>query len=105
MHAAGAGLANVARSGAGAVGDRVAAGARAMRERVANFVAEAAAPTATSTPAAASDVPAASAAPPAWAQRLQRHQRLAHGATVAAHTLRSGDSGGSGASPSLRDDS
>lgn len=104
LRAGGAGLANVARSGASAVGDRLASGAKAVRNRVANFVAEAAAPPAAAATASA-DVPAAPAAPPAWAQRLQRHQRLAHGATVAAHTLRSGDSGGSGASPSLRDDS
>ena len=104
LRAGGAGLANVARSGASAVGDRLASGAKALRSRVANFVAEAAAPP-TATATASADAPAAPAAPPAWAQRLQRHQRLAHGATVAAHTLRSGDSGGSGASPSLRDDS
>ena len=104
LRAAGAGLANVARSGASAVGDRVASGAKAMRDRVANFVAEAAAPPAAAA-TASTDRAAAPTAPPAWAQRLQRHQRLAHGATVAAHTLRSGDSGGSGASPSLRDGS
>ena len=107
LRAAGAGLASVARSGAEAVGDRVATGAKAVRDRVANFVAEAAAPpaAAAATSAAPADASAAPTAPPAWARRLQRHQRLAHGATVAAHTLRSGDSGGSGASPSLRDDS
>jgi len=104
IRAAGAGLVNVARTGAGAVGDRVASGAKAVRDRVSNFVAEAAAPPAAAA-AASTDTAAAPSTPPAWAQRLQRHQRLAHGATVAAHTLRSGDSGGSGASPSLRDDS
>ena len=76
-----------------------------MRDRVANFVAEAAAPPAASATAASAEASAEPTAAPAWAQRLQRHQRLAHGATVSAHTLRSGDSGGSGASPSLRDDS
>ncbi|HEY0502346.1 MAG TPA: P-type conjugative transfer protein TrbL, partial [Lysobacter sp.] len=107
LRAAGAGLANVARNGAGAVGERVASGAKAVRDRVANFVSEAAAPpaAAAATAGASAEAPAASSAPPAWAQRLQRHQRLAHGATAAAHTLRSGDSGGSGASPSLRNDS
>jgi type IV secretion system protein TrbL len=103
LRAAGAGLANVARTGAGVAGDRVASGARTMRDRVANFVAEAATPPAAAT--ASTEAPAAPSASPAWAQRLQRHQRLAHGATVAAHTLRSGDSGGSGANPSLRNDS
>lgn len=42
-------------------------------------------------------------APPAWAKRLQRRQRIGHAATTVAHTLRGGDSGGSGAGPSLRD--
>jgi len=40
--------------------------------------------------------------PPGWARRLQRSQQIAHGATMAAHALRSGDQGGSGAHPSLR---
>jgi len=36
---------------------------------------------------------------------MRRKQQMTHAATTAAHTLRSGDAGGSGASPSLRDDS
>ena len=39
--------------------------------------------------------------PPAWAQRMARGQQIAHGASTAAHALRSGDHGGSGASPRL----
>lgn len=35
---------------------------------------------------------------PAWAAAMKRRQAMSHGATVAAHTLRSGDGGGSGAS-------
>jgi type IV secretion system protein TrbL len=104
IRAAGTGVANVARAGASAVGQRVAAGAKAVRDRVGNFVAEAAAPRAATSAADA----AASAAPssaPAWATRLQRNQRIAQGATTAAHVVRSGDHGGGGASPSLRDDS
>jgi len=104
VRAAGAGMANVAKTGASAVGQRVAAGAKAIKDRVGSFVAEAAAPRA---PAPATDGAATEAptSPPAWAQRLQRNQRIAHGASTAAHTLRSGDAGGSGASPSLRDES
>ena len=49
-------------------------------------------------------VPSSSAAP-GWAIQMQRGQRLLHGATSAVQTLRAGDHGGSGASPSLRDDS
>ncbi len=39
-----------------------------------------------------------SAGPPAWATAMKRHQTMSHGATVAAHTLRSGDGGGAGSS-------
>lgn len=110
VRAAGAGLANVAKSGASAAGQRVAAGAKAARDRVANFVAEAAAPSpaASAAGAGASGATEQEQAPgptPAWAKRLQRQQRISHGVSTVAHTLRSGDHGGSGASPSLRDNS
>jgi type IV secretion system protein TrbL len=104
IRAAGAGLANVAKTGASAVGQSVAAGAKAVRDRVGSFVAEAAAPRA-ATSAADAAASAAPSAAPAWATRLQRNQRIAQGATTAAHVVRSGDHGGGGASPSLRDDS
>ena len=39
-----------------------------------------------------------SGGPPDWARAMKRHQAMTHGATVAAHTLRSGDGGGAGAS-------
>ncbi|AXL82861.1 TPA: P-type conjugative transfer protein TrbL [Pseudomonas aeruginosa] len=42
-------------------------------------------------------------AQPAWAKQLQRRQQISHAATTAAHTLRSGDGGGSGSGPNLRD--
>jgi type IV secretion system protein TrbL len=45
-----------------------------------------------------------SSSPPAWAQRMKRRQAMSHGATNAAHAVRSGDSHGSGASISLRQD-
>ncbi|MBC3941116.1 P-type conjugative transfer protein TrbL [Sphingomonas albertensis] len=35
--------------------------------------------------------------PPAWAKAMRQRQAVTHGATVAAHTLRGGDGGGSGA--------
>ena len=107
VRAAGAGLANVAKSGAGAVGQRVAAGAKAVKDRVANFVAEAAAPAAAASSTESADAAEARplAAEPAWAKQMRRKQQVSHAATTAAHTLRSGDHGGGGASPSLRDDS
>ena len=107
VRAAGAGLSNVARSGAGAVGQRAAAGAKAVKDRVENFVAEATTPAAaaSSTESADSTEARLPAAEPAWAKQMRRKQQVSHAATTAAHTLRSGDHGGSGASPSLRDDS
>ena len=45
-----------------------------------------------------------SSSPPAWAQRMKRRQAMSHGATNAAHAVRSGDSHGSGASISLQQD-
>lgn len=108
----GAGMANVARSGAQAAGARVAAGARAMRDRVASAVG-AGAPSAsreTASDASASsattgDTPASNDKAPDWAQRLQRRQRVAHGASTAAHVVRSADHGGGGVAPELRDSS
>jgi type IV secretion system protein TrbL len=106
VRAAGAGLANVARSGAGVVGQRVAAGTKAVKDRVANFVADAAAPAAASSTESADSTDAKTpAAEPAWAKQMRRKQQVSHAATTAAHTLRSGDHGGSGASPSLNDGS
>jgi type IV secretion system protein TrbL len=103
MRTAGAGLANAARSGASAVGQRVASGAKAVKDGVASFVADAAAPaSAKATDAGESSTPAAE---PAWAKQMRRKQQMTHAATTAAHALRSGDAGGNGASPSLRDDS
>jgi len=108
LKAAGAGVAQAVRSGAATVGQRVAAGAQAVKDSVAGFVSDAAAPSASSAGAPpSSSTPGDGNAPPApaWARRLQRHQRISHGATTAVHALRSGDAGGSGANPSLRDDS
>jgi type IV secretion system protein TrbL len=103
MRAAGAGLANAARSGASAMGQRVASGAKAVEDGVASFVADAAAPAAAKVADAGEAT--ARAAEPAWAKQMRRKQQMTHAATTAAHALRSGDAGGSGASPSLRDDS
>lgn len=42
---------------------------------------------------------------PAWAKSLHRRQQISQAASTVAHTLRGGDGGGSGNSPSLRDPS
>lgn len=101
VRAAGAGLANVAKAGASTAGQRVAAHARAMKNRAAGFVAEAAAPVARASTDAAGARPVT--AEPAWAQRMRRRQHVARAATSTAHVLRSGDHHGGGSGPSLRD--
>ena len=107
VRAAGAGLANVAKSGAGAVGKQVAAGAKAVKDRVAGFAAEPAA--AAGSTGSAESAESAEAKPPAsepaWAKQMRRKQQASNAVSTAAHTLRAGDHGGSGASPSLRDES
>jgi len=96
-------MASAARSGASAAGQRVAAGAKAVKDSVASFVADAAAPAASK--AAEVNGSSTPSAEPTWAKQMRRKQQMTHAATTAAHALRSGDAGGSGASPSLRDDS
>jgi len=86
LKAAAAGFKDVARAGASAVGSRMKASLRGGSS---------------AAPASA----AAPSEPPAWAKRAQARQHAAHGAMLAAHTVRSGDAGGSGTGPSLRDDS
>lgn len=73
-----AGMANVARSGASAVKDHFKGGETSPEAGQAGQQ-------------------------PAWAQRLQRNQRISQGVTTTAHVMRSADHGGSGATPSLRD--
>jgi type IV secretion system protein TrbL len=46
----------------------------------------------------------ASAAPPAWAARMKRGDAISHGATAAAHAIRSGDHGGGSMNVSLDQD-
>ncbi len=41
---------------------------------------------------------------PGWAQQLQRRQHVERGVSTVAQTLRSGERGGSGANPSLREE-
>src|SRR3546814_3434452 len=57
---------------------------------------------ASSSPAASSASTAGGVGPPAWAKAMKRRQAMMHGASVATHTLRSGDSHGGGAGPNIR---
>ncbi|QIL44199.1 P-type conjugative transfer protein TrbL [Acidovorax sp. HDW3] len=104
VRGAAAGVGNVAKAGAQAAGQKVADGARSLKERAAAaFRPEDAASASSSAAAAESNAPAAATEQPAWAKRLHRRQQLTHAATTAAHSLRGGDGGGSSSGPSLRD--
>lgn len=61
-------------------------------------------PGSASTAGNASSVGTATSAPPAWAARMKRGQTMSHGATAAAHAVRSGDHGGGSMSVSLDQD-
>ena len=80
-------------TGARAFGAGMASAARAASSRVASAV------------GAGSASPVSRNKAPDWAQRLQRRQRISQGASTAAHVVRSGDHGGGGAAPELRDPS
>ena len=108
------GLGGVARAGAGAAAQSVKRAAGSAGETMAESYrggarTAVAATGGTSTMgtiggSAASEEAPATSSPPAWAQRMKRHQTISHGATAAAHAVKSGDSHGGGASVSLRQD-
>jgi len=104
-----AGLGNVAKTGAQAAGRGAASRASTVGQHMAApFRAGWNGPAAEggSGASAASSDPATASSPqqqPAWAKRLHRRQQITQAATTTAHTLRGGDSGGSGSAPSLRD--
>lgn len=108
--AIGAGLAGVARAGGGAfaqAGRNFASHMTgAMRQSAARGSHGAWTATGgTSTAGMQATAGGVSSNTPAWADRIRhgsRGSQATHGATMAAHTLRSGDHGGSGANPSLR---
>ncbi|EQC0136995.1 TPA: P-type conjugative transfer protein TrbL [Pseudomonas aeruginosa] len=112
LKGAAAGLGSVAKASTQAAGQRVAAGMRSLKSRAASaFQAEGAGATSgagrgiqgNATQGESVDATPSATAQPAWARRLQRRQQISHAATTVAHTLRSGDGGGSGSGPSLRD--
>ena len=105
--AAGSATANIAGGGARlAGGGRSAAGAAVspLRRAAAHLKSQYAAGKAT----AASGTAAASSptdGPPAWASAMKRRQTIMQSASVAAHTLNSGDSHGAGGGPDITDKS
>ena len=108
------GFSGVARAGAGAASRPASQAARrasdAMAESYRGGARSAVATTGGSSTMgtigdlSAGDVAQTPSSPPAWAQRMKRRQSMGHGATAAAHAVRSGDSHGGGASISLRQD-
>ena len=102
VRATAAGLGGVAR----AAGQRVAARAKSAVTRAGNFVSESvAANGAAESDAAESSQSAVPKEEPPWARRMRRRQQASQAVSSAAHVLRSGDHGGSGSGPSLRDSS
>lgn len=99
-----AGLAAAGVAAVGTAGSAVAAGARMAPGafRAVTGVGTGAA-SAVGSMRGGTDSPGSPSAEPGWAKQMRRKQQMTHAATTAAHALRSGDAGGSGASPSLRD--
>ena len=85
---------------AGATGRGIASAARGGAALVGRTGAPAG-PDAASGPGANGSAQAARSGPPAWAGRMTRAASLRHGATAAAHAVRSGDGSRSGTSISL----
>ena len=107
--AVGTGLAAGGIVAAGAAGASLGAGAIAGAARGSASVAAAASSSVRASGIAASGAGSAAPAtnssspgnPPAWAARSKRSQTLGHGVSAATHAVRSGDSGGGGASVNL----
>lgn len=107
MGAVGQAAANTAmsplRKAAARGGDAIKAsfrsGARAGFAASGGTIADGSAP-ATAVAGASASGPAA---PPAWAAAMKRRQSMTHNATLAAHTLKAGDSHGGGAGPDIRE--
>lgn len=111
MGAVAGGLGGVAKSGASAAIQPVRqAASRAAASLKSSYAAGRAATTGGQAPAgavagaSAAQTSSASGAPPAWAARMKRSQTMSHGATAAAHAVRSGDHGGGSMSVSLHQD-
>ncbi len=89
------GLGGVAKAGAGAAMQPLKRVAEAMRDSYRGGAITG------NTASDGASTGSTASAPPAWAQRMKRTQTLNHGATAAAHAVRSGDSHGGGASVDL----
>ena len=100
-----AGLAGVARAGGDALRRAASRPAESMREAYQRgsqgaWRATGGSPTASMQSSASGS---SSAQSPGWARRMQTSQRMGQAGQMAAHSIRDGDRGASGANPTLRD--
>ncbi|RWO70204.1 MAG: P-type conjugative transfer protein TrbL [Mesorhizobium sp.] len=109
-----AGIAGIARAGAGAAAQPVrramsrAASALSSSQQAGRSAAWSATggeqPSGVAAAARASGGEADAGSPPEWANRMKRGQIMSHGASMAAHSVRSGDHGGGSMNVSLSQD-
>lgn len=109
-----AGIAGVAKAGAGAAVQPVkqamsrAASALSSSQQAGRSAAWTATggeqPAAAGASGRASTAESGAGSPPAWANRMKRGQTMSHGASTAAHSVRSGDHGGGSMNVSLNQD-
>ncbi|MGI9377348.1 MAG: P-type conjugative transfer protein TrbL [Tsuneonella suprasediminis] len=92
-------LRKAAARGGEAIKASFRSGARAGFTASSGTIIGGSAPTAAAAGASASGP----VAPPAWAAAMKRRQSMTHNATLAAHTLKAGDSHGGGAGPDIRE--
>ena len=98
-----AGLAGVARAGGDAVRRTALRPANAFRDAYRRGSESAWRETGGTTTGSDSSADAPTSDRPSWARRMERGQRMSHAGQMAVHTLRDGDRGSGGASPSLSD--
>ncbi len=98
-----AGLAGVARAGGDVVRRTLSRPGDGIREAYQSGARGAWTATGGSPVGSPPPQPSATAGSPAWARRMQAQQHMTHASQAAAHTLRDGDRGSSGAAPSLTD--
>ena len=96
-----AGLDGVARAGGDAIRRTASRPARSLKDAYRRG--SQGAWTATGGSAVGDSNNTSSTGEPGWARRMQTQQRMSHAGQAAAHSLRDGDRGSSGAAPSLQD--
>ena len=98
-----AGVAGVARAGGDALRRTASRPAQSVRDAYRSGSQGAWRATGGSSTAEATPASSASTQSPGWARRMRSQQRVTHAGQMAAHSLREGDRGSSGAAPTLKD--